>query len=76
MDRVRSCSHPGCGGSVATLLTYEYAGRTVWLLDPRAAVDGAMGLCAAHAESFSPPVGWVLDDRRLPTIGLQSSIAV
>ena len=76
MDRMNRCAHPGCGGPVVTTLTYDYAGRTVWLLDPGAQVAVGMGLCAPHADGFRPPVGWVLDDRRLPTIPFQSQVAV
>jgi hypothetical protein len=51
-----------CSESAATLLSYDYAEATVWL-DDRLAGPGHV-LCAGHADKFTPPVGWVLVDRR------------
>lgn len=76
MDHNSACSHPGCGGVVATKLTYDYAGRTVWLVDPGVTIEHGMGLCQGHSATFRPPVGWVLEDERLPTIPRQPPIAV
>lgn len=51
-----------CSDSAAALLSYDYAQATVWL-DERLAGPGHV-LCRGHADKFTPPVGWVLVDRR------------
>ena len=51
-----------CSENAAALLSYDYAEATVWLDDRLGAPGHA--LCGGHADKFTPPVGWVLVDRR------------
>jgi len=62
----RFCARPGCQGAVAAWLTYDYAGRRVWL-DDRPGAEGGdhWALCAAHAGRLRAPQGWVQVDRRV-----------
>ncbi|HZQ26796.1 MAG TPA: DUF3499 family protein [Acidimicrobiales bacterium] len=75
---LRRCARPGCGGSAAATMTYDYASRTVWLDNPGAEPDpnAAWGLCLTHADTLRVPVGWARDDRRTPIIPLRPAIAV
>jgi hypothetical protein len=48
------------------VLTFQYATRTVWLLDQGDDRDpAAIDLCARHADRLSPPRGWTGHDRRV-----------
>jgi len=51
-----------CQRDAAALLSFDYGSAKAWL------DDNLMGaghhLCHTHAERFTPPVGWVLVDRR------------
>jgi len=76
MSASSHCARPGCGGSAAASLTYDYASRTVWLDHPGDGPEGGWGMCAAHAETLTVPVGWALTDRRRPIIPLRPQIAV
>jgi Protein of unknown function (DUF3499) len=64
------CARPACGSPVAAWLTYDYAGRQVWLDDAGTNAGGSDGggsrwaLCAGHAERMRVPRGWVFQDRR------------
>ena len=51
-----------CQLDAAALLSYDYTDAKVWLDDSRQG-PGHL-LCAKHADRFTPPVGWVLVDRR------------
>jgi hypothetical protein len=65
MSGNRHCARPGCGGSVAALLSYDYAGQRIWLDDPGAESGGHhSALCAAHASRLRAPKGWSCQDRR------------
>lgn len=77
MDRARLCARPGCGAVAAASLTYEYAGRTVWLdeLAPERE-PSAYDLCAAHADNLRVPQGWTRDDRRGTLRFLPQRVAV
>ena len=69
------CARPGCSGTGAALLTYDYATRTVWL-DPLGEVlPGAWSVCAAHADGLKVPMGWGLHDRRRTLMPLQGTLA-
>ncbi len=61
-----------CRLEAAALLTFDYPQAQVWLDD---GVNGAgHPLCAQHADRFTPPVGWVLADRRAsapPVVSLE-----
>ena len=51
-----------CRGDAAAVLGFDYHEARAWLDD---GVEGAGHLlCADHADRFTPPVGWVLVDRR------------
>ena len=47
-------------------MTYDYESRAVWVGDHPSRLDAGSGysLCDRHADRLSPPVGWVLTDRR------------
>lgn len=49
------------------MLTFQYATRTVWLLDPGDVDPSAIDLCARHADRLSPPMGWTAHDLRAGT---------
>ena len=51
-----------CPQDAAALLSFDYIGAKVWL-DDRLVGAGHL-LCSGHADRFTPPVGWVLTDRR------------
>jgi len=55
---MRSCVR--CSSQATSSLAYSYASREVWLSDG----DGGSALCETHAARMTPPVGWVLHDRR------------
>jgi hypothetical protein len=71
MDRSAHCAHPGCTGTVAAVLGYDYSNRTAWLDLP--SVEGGWALCDQHAESQNVPLGWALVDRRKPTLYVAAS---
>jgi hypothetical protein len=58
---LRQCARPGCSAPAATTLSYDYAGRTVWL-DTLHEDDhpARHDLCGRHAERLSVPNGWRL----------------
>lgn len=61
----RTCNHPGCKWPATTSLSFAYDARQTWLEDLKTPVDiDSYDLCNIHAGRFSPPHGWVLDDRR------------
>ena len=51
-----------CETKAAARLSYDYGEATVWL-DDRLKGPGHV-LCVPHSDRFTPPVGWVLVDRR------------
>ncbi len=61
------CAHPP-----SSLLAFDYAQRATWLFDLESGGPGRGGhlLCERHANGFTPPRGWALDDRRrsMPTL--------
>lgn len=66
MDRRPLCARPGCQGTTAAWLTYDYAAQRVWL-DDAPAEDGGdqWALCAGHAGRLRAPQGWTQVDRRV-----------
>jgi hypothetical protein len=66
MDRSAHCAHQGCSASISAVLGYDYATRTAWLEHTSAEVG--WGLCSTHAETLRVPLGWALDDRRVPRL--------
>ena len=61
-----SCTR--CAASADVFMSYDYAGRQVWLEDLFEPPEPNTGypMCNAHAGRLTPPVGWTLSDRRLP----------
>jgi hypothetical protein len=60
------CARPGCQGSTAAWLTYDYAGQQVWLDDaPSEAGGDQWALCSGHAGRLRAPQGWTQVDRRV-----------
>ncbi len=59
-------------------MSYDYAERTVWLDDLTQPVIPGRGyaMCEHHAERFTPPMGWRLEDRRRPVRPLFVSLEV
>ena len=70
MFRPRLCARPGCGAPATAVLTFQYATRTVWLLDPGDDDPSAIPLCARHADGLIPPLGWTAHDRRTAGSGV------
>jgi len=76
MFRPRLCAHPGCGAPATAVLTFQYASRTVWLLDQGEPEPSAIDLCPRHADKLSPPRGWTSHDRRASSApGITTSVA-
>ena len=63
-----------CISSADSVMGFDYPGRTMWLIDLEEPVDPGAGypMCASHAGRLSPPVGWILIDRRSPMARLFS----
>ncbi len=61
----RPCARPTCSKPAAATLSYDYAGSQVWI-DHLTIDDHPMqhDLCLTHADKTTPPVGWLLTDRR------------
>jgi len=65
----RRCSRPLCSRVADVVLLFDYRASHValdWSLsdyDPN-----HLELCFEHAETFGPPQGWTLDDRRTQSI--------
>ncbi|MGI8426438.1 MAG: DUF3499 family protein [Actinomycetota bacterium] len=61
----RTCSRSACRWPAVTTLSFDYAGKRVWLDDLKPGPDPATyDLCSVHAERFQPPTRWKFDDRR------------
>ena len=76
MFRQRLCARPGCGAPASVVLTFQYATRTVWLLDQGELDPAAIDLCTPHADRLSPPRGWTGHDRRASASpGMSTSVA-
>ena len=74
MFRPRLCARPGCGAPATAVLTFQYATRTVWLLDPGDPDPAAIDLCGRHADRTAPPRGWTGHDNRADP-GVSTSVA-
>jgi len=57
------------------MLIFQYATRTVWLLDQLDPDPAAIDLCARHADRTAPPKGWTLHDRRAGDGAVSTSVA-
>jgi len=76
MFRPRLCAHPGCGAPATAVLTFQYATRTVWVLDQGDDEPSVIDLCTPHADKISPPRGWTAHDRRIgASPGMTTSVA-
>ena len=55
-----------CARPPSSLLAFDYDRKATWLLDFDPRISGRVGhpLCDGHANGFTPPRGWDLDDRR------------
>jgi hypothetical protein len=61
----RQCARPGCGAAASATLVYDYRLRTAGLdALAREAHPMAYDLCDLHADAFSVPRGWRLEDHR------------
>jgi len=49
-------------------MSYNYSAGEVWIDDHPEYVEPGTGytMCDSHADRISPPLGWVLTDRRSP----------
>ncbi|HVA75554.1 MAG TPA: DUF3499 family protein [Acidimicrobiales bacterium] len=66
MDRRPLCARPGCQGTTAAWLTYDYSAQRVWLDDVPVEDGGDQwALCAGHAGRLRAPQGWTQVDRRV-----------
>ena len=64
-QRGRGCSRPLCTRVADVVLLFEYVASHVvldWSTEDHD--PNHLELCLEHAETFSPPLGWSLDDRR------------
>jgi hypothetical protein len=63
----RQCDRPSCSEVACATLAYDYKQRITWL-DPLADEPHPMAydLCHGHATAMTVPLGWRLEDRRLP----------
>jgi hypothetical protein len=65
MNGTALCARPGCNGSVAAWLTYDYGGQQVWLDETHTPDQGNYwALCDKHAGRLRVPRGWAFQDRR------------
>jgi hypothetical protein len=55
-----------CPALAASVMTFDYDGRSVWLeeWDGDPELGRTYSLCTSHADRLSPPMGWTLTDRR------------
>ncbi len=55
-----------CSTPAATVMTFDYQERSVWLVEFESPPDLGAGysLCTPHADRMTPPLGWTLTDRR------------
>jgi len=61
----RRCSRPLCGAVADVVLLFEYrVGHVVLDWTPAEHDPNYLELCLEHTESFHPPKGWTVEDRR------------
>ena len=67
-----------CASPAGIVMSFVYLDAIVWLDDLSTQVDpgSAYPMCGDHAESFTPPVGWTLVDRRVSVRPLFASLEV
>jgi hypothetical protein len=73
----RLCERPGCSAPAEVAYGFDADRQSVWL-DALVAVQGMRHgvLCRRHADAMVVPLGWMLDDRREPTLRLFKAPAV
>ena len=73
----RLCERPGCSQPAEVAYGFDADHLTVWL-DAMGEVQGMRFgvLCRRHADAMIVPLGWMLDDRREPTLRLFKTAAV
>jgi len=73
----RLCERPGCSAPAEVAYGFDADLLIVWL-DALAEVQGRNHgvLCRRHADAMIVPLGWMLDDRREPTLRLFKAPAV
>ncbi|MEJ5254707.1 MAG: DUF3499 family protein [Acidimicrobiales bacterium] len=72
----RQCARPGCAESASSTFGYDYAQRTVWLVELTGEPHpSTYDLCRRHADGLTVPKGWELRDRRnlVPSIVREAS---
>ena len=77
-ERGRSCSRPLCSRVADVILVFEYAASHVALdWSPAFHDPNHLELCLEHADSFGPPKGWTVEDRRavVAAVGDYGSLA-
>jgi len=61
---MKLCGRPGCNEPATASFTFSSDARAVWL-DHIGRLHATAGyVCHRHADSFMPPRGWELHDRR------------
>ena len=70
----RLCERPGCSTAAEVAYGFDAESLTVWL-EAMATVQAVRHgvLCRRHADAMIVPLGWMLDDRREPTLRLFKS---
>ena len=64
-QRGRCCSRPLCNRVADVVLIFEYLASHVALdWSPEHHDPNLLELCLEHAETFRPPNGWTVEDRR------------
>ena len=55
-----------CSSNSTSCLTYAYERREAWLVDSEGSIlpGTRYPLCTTHADRVTPPLGWILHDRR------------
>lgn len=61
------CAHMLCPEPATALLLFDARVTAAWLVDLEGRAWRGLPMCAAHADRFRPPVGWILSDQRSPS---------
>jgi len=56
-----------CPEPATALLLFDARVTAAWLVDLEGKAWRGLPMCAAHADRFRPPVGWILSDQRSPS---------
>lgn len=61
---IGSCAR--CGTPAASIMSYDYGERAIWLDDIQEGMPPGAGylMCGQHSDRMTPPLGWTLTDRR------------